>query len=62
MDGAIPRSHPTKENPMMMMTGLAFFLSAASLPGDPVVATHPEVKLVLGTKVKARQIVAHFLP
>jgi len=41
---------------MLMMTGLAFFLSAASLPGDPALTTNPEVKLVLGTKVKDRQI------
>jgi hypothetical protein len=41
---------------MLMMTGLAFFLSAASLPGDPAPAANPEVKLALGYKVKDRQI------
>jgi hypothetical protein len=41
---------------MLMMTGLAFFLSAASIPGDPAPAANPEVKLALGYNVKNRQI------
>ena len=41
---------------MLMMTGLAFFLSAASIPGDPTPAASPEVKLALGYSVKNRQI------
>ena len=43
---------------MVMMTGLAFFLSAASIPGDPAPAANPEVKLALGYTVKDRQIAA----
>ena len=38
---------------MLMMTGLAFFLSAASIPGDPAPAANPEVKLALGYKGSA---------
>ena len=41
---------------MLMMTGLAYFLSAASIPGDPAPAAPPEVKLALGYTVKDRQI------
>jgi len=41
---------------MLMMTGLAFFLSAASIPSEPTPATSTEVKLALGYKVKDRQI------
>ena len=43
---------------MMMMTGLAFFLSAASFPGEPVADAAPDVKLALGYKVSERQIAA----
>jgi Protein of unknown function (DUF2914) len=43
---------------MMMMTGLAFFLSAASFQSEPVVTAVPEVKLTLGYKVTDRQIAA----
>jgi hypothetical protein len=42
---------------MMMMTGLAFFLSAASLPGEVAPATTPQVRLAMGTQVKDHQIV-----
>ena len=41
---------------MLMMTGLAFFLSASSLPGEPAPASQPEAKLALGYTVKNRQI------
>lgn len=42
----------------MLMTGLAFFLSAASIPGETTVASAPEAKLSLGYEVKDRQVVA----
>jgi hypothetical protein len=42
---------------MMFMTGLAFFLSASSFPGDPAVVAQAEARLVLGNQVKDRQIV-----
>jgi hypothetical protein len=48
---------------MMMMTGLALFLSAASLPGEPLnpatpATPAPSVHLSLGYKVANRQIAA----
>ena len=42
---------------MMLMTGLAFFLSAASLPGEVELNTTPQVRLTIGTQVKDRQVV-----
>jgi Protein of unknown function (DUF2914) len=42
---------------MMMMTGLAFFLSAASFPGEATSNPAPEVSLALGYKVVNRQLV-----
>jgi hypothetical protein len=43
---------------MMMMTGLAFFLSAASFPGEPTTTPVPTVELSLGYKVVDRGIAA----
>jgi len=43
---------------MIGMTGLAFFLSAASVPLGPTRTTTPEVRLGMGYKVKEREIVA----
>jgi hypothetical protein len=40
------------------MSGLAFFLSAASVPLAPATATTPEAKLAMGYKVKDRQVQA----
>ena len=42
---------------MMLMTGLAFFLSAASFPGEVAPAAVPQVRLAIGTQVKDRQMV-----
>ena len=40
------------------MSGLTFFLSAASIPLTPTTTTTPEAKLAMGYKVKDRQVVA----
>jgi len=42
---------------MMLMTGLAFFLAASSFPGELAAPTAAQVRLVVGTQVKNRQIV-----
>jgi hypothetical protein len=42
---------------MMLMTGLAFFLSAASVPGEVAFSATPQVRLAIGTQVKDRQLI-----
>lgn len=39
-----------------LMTGLTFFLTAASVPGELVVRPKPEVHLAVGNAIEARQL------
>jgi hypothetical protein len=40
----------------VLMTGLSFFLSAASVPGELVAPPKPEIRLAIGDSVEARQL------
>jgi hypothetical protein len=41
---------------MIPITGLAFLMAAASIPGEPAVPAAPEVELALGYKVVGRTL------